>query len=83
MNATNATQLLSDNVSNARDVIVPLAIGILVLVVGIVTAKRFWNQLFNSAGSGGYDEKRYSSRADYDDERARDKANNEWRRRNG
>jgi len=44
--ATNAVSLLEDNVVNARDTFVPLAIGALVLFVGIAAAVKFWKRIF-------------------------------------
>jgi len=44
--ATNAVELISDNVTNARDTMVPLAIAALVLFVGIAAAVKFWKRIF-------------------------------------
>jgi len=44
--ATNAVALISDNVVNARDTMVPLAIGAAVLVAGIGAAMFFWKRIF-------------------------------------
>jgi len=46
MTATNAVDLISDNVTNARDTMVPLAIGGLVLFLGIAAGVKFWKRIF-------------------------------------
>jgi len=38
--------LISDNVTNARDTMVPLAIGGLVLFLGIAAGVKFWKRIF-------------------------------------
>jgi len=44
--ATNAVALIEDNVTNARDTLVPLAIGAAVLFIAIAAGKRFWTRIF-------------------------------------
>jgi len=44
--ATNAVTLISDNVTNARDTMVPIAIGALVLFIGIGAGVKFWRRIF-------------------------------------
>jgi len=46
LTATNAVELISDNVTNARDTMVPLAIGGLVLFLGIAAGVKFWRRIF-------------------------------------
>jgi len=46
LTATNAVDLISDNVTNARDTMVPLAIGGLVLFLGIAAGVKFWRRIF-------------------------------------
>lgn len=43
---TNAVSLIQDNVTNARDTLVPLAIGAAVLFVSIAAGKKFWKRIF-------------------------------------
>jgi len=44
---TNAVALIEDNVVNARDTLVPLAIGGAVLFVAIAAGKKFWKKIFS------------------------------------
>jgi len=44
--ATNAVALIEDNVTNARDTLVPLAIGAAVLFVAVAAGMKFWKRLF-------------------------------------
>jgi len=46
LTATNAVGLIEDNVINARDTMVPLAIGGLVLFLGIAAGVKFWRRIF-------------------------------------
>jgi len=43
---TNAVALIEDNVTNARDTLVPLAIGAAVLFIAIAAGKKFWKRIF-------------------------------------
>jgi len=47
LTSTNAVTLITDNVTNARDTIVPIAIGALVLFIGIAAATKFWRRIFS------------------------------------
>lgn len=44
--ATNAITLIDDNIVNARDTMVPLAIGAAVLFIGISAGVKFWKKIF-------------------------------------
>jgi len=44
--ATNAVALIEDNVTNARDTMVPIGIGAAVLFLGVGAAVVFWKKLF-------------------------------------
>lgn len=46
LTATNAVALIEDNVTNARDTLVPLAIGGAVLFVAIAAGMKFWKRIF-------------------------------------
>jgi len=46
LTATNAVSLIESNVVNARDTMVPIAIGALVLFIGIAAGVKFWKRIF-------------------------------------
>jgi hypothetical protein len=46
LSGTNAVSLIEDNVTNARDTLVPLAIGGAVLFISIAAGKKFWKRIF-------------------------------------
>jgi len=46
LTSSNAVDLISDNVTNARDTMVPIAIGALVLFIGIGAGVKFWKRIF-------------------------------------
>lgn len=45
--STNAVDLISDNVEYARDTLVPIAIGALVLFIGIAAGVKFWKRIYS------------------------------------
>jgi len=44
---TNAVSLIVDNVTNARDLLVPIAIGAVVLFIAIGAGAKFWKRIFS------------------------------------
>lgn len=46
LTSTNAIDLIEANVTNARDTLVPIAIGGLVLFIGIAAGMKFWKKVF-------------------------------------
>lgn len=47
LTSTNAVTLVADNVTNARDTIVPIAIGAMVLFIGIAAVAKFWKRIYS------------------------------------
>jgi len=46
LTSTNAIELIESNVVTARETLVPIAIGALVLFVGIAAGMKFWKRIF-------------------------------------
>lgn len=46
LTATNAVSLIEENVTNARETLVPIAIGGTVLFIAIAAALKFWKKVF-------------------------------------